>query len=327
MTRPGDLDLDDVLVVTFRKGFWDSPECEIFPRRVYGKVVRGHSSGWLNTLAVAAQALAAAARRRPKLLLFGSAHRLVPFYLVLRRLRLVTTPAIVTNQVHFGPRYARYARRVIVYSSREAEGRPNYVYLPIPADGDFGHVVPHAEDGPYVFGGGGTLRDFASLVKAVAGTDLRLTIVTHSPETLGVPGPLPGNCRVLWRMPLQEFLSLMAGAAVVVVPLRAGDTPHGHTTIAQALCLGKAIVTTRGAGVADYVRDGVEGLLVEPGDVDGYRAAIRTLLEDEELRAACERRARTRRSEFTYSALARSLRVLCEEVLGESGPDAASRAG
>jgi len=316
--------LSDVLVVTFRKSFWASPECEIFPHRVYGSIVRGHSTHVLNTLLLAGKALAAFILRRPKLVLFGSAHRLVPLYLLLRRLKLVRTPAIVTNQVYFGPRYGRYASRVIVYSTRETEGRPNYVYVPIPADGAFDQVMRHVEDESYVFSGGGALRDFGSLIEAVADTSVRLTIVTHSPETLGVDRFLPTNCRVHWRMPLDRFLSLLAGSTVVAVPLHKGETPHGHTTIAQALCLGKAVVTTRGASVEDYVRDGQEGLLVDPGDVAGYRRAVLTLLEDEEFRQACERRARARAPEFSYTAFAHSVRALCHEVIQEHRPDTAA---
>jgi UDP:flavonoid glycosyltransferase YjiC (YdhE family) len=308
--------LRGVLVVTVRKSFWASPESGIFPNRVFAPTVAGHSTSGLNTILLAAKALVAFVRYRPKLIFVGSAHRLVPLLLALRRLRILRTKLIVTNQVYFGPRLGRFADRVIVYSRRETEGRPNYVYLPIPADGSFEDVVPHREDAPYVFSGGGTLRDFASLVAAVDGTDTRVIVVTHSPETLGVE-KFPSNCRVLFTMPLERFLSYMAGSLFVVVPLRGTDTPHGHTTIAQALCLGKAVITTQGAAAADYVRDGVEGLVVDVADVGGYRSAILRLAHDENLRRSCERAARDRAPEFSYTAFAHSVVGLCREVLNE----------
>ena len=118
-------------------------------------------------------------------------------------------------------------------------------------------------------------------------------------------------------MPLDRFLAHMAGSLFVVVPLKGLDTPHGHTTIAQALSLGKAVVTTRGSAVADYVRDGVEGLLVDPGDVVGYREAIVRLANDSGLRRSCEEAARARAPEFAYEAFARSLVALCLDVLDE----------
>jgi hypothetical protein len=317
---PAERDLDRVLVLTARKSFWASHESEIFPQRVFTPSVKGHSTSVVNTILLAMRALLVIARTRPRLLLFGSAHRLVPVFLLLRRYKLLRRTGIVaTNQVFFGPRLGRYADRVIVYSRRETEHRENYVYVPIPADGDFASVRPHRETIPYVFSGGWTLRDFAALFAAVDGTGIPLTVVTHSPDTLGVEGAPPAECRVYWNMPLGQFLSHLAGSLFVVVPLKATDAPHGHTTIAQALSLGKAVVTTRGAGVADYVRDGIEGLLVDPGDVEGYRAALIRLAQDEELRSRCEQQARARANEFTYASFAGSVTALCAEVMRERG--------
>jgi hypothetical protein len=315
---PAERDLDRVLVLTARKSFWASHESEIFPHRVFTPSVKGHSTSVVNTLLLGVKALLAIVRRRPRLLLFGSAHRLVPLFLLLRKYGLLRRTGIVaTNQVFFGPRLGSYADRVIVYSTRETEHRENYVYVPIPADGEFASVVAHSEPIPYVFTGGWTLRDFASLFAAVEGTGIPLTVVTHSPKTLGVEGDPPAEARVHWNMPLAQFLSQLAGSLFVVVPLKATDAPHGHTTIAQALSLGKAVVTTRGAGVADYVRNGVEGILVDPGDVEGYRAALIQLAQDDALRSKYEEAARARAQEFTYASFARSVTALCAEVMRE----------
>jgi glycosyltransferase involved in cell wall biosynthesis len=42
----------------------------------------------------------------------------------------------------------------------------------------------------------------------------------------------------------------------------------------QAMCFGKAIVATRAPSTETYIKHGVTGLLVEPGDVEGMRQAI-----------------------------------------------------
>jgi hypothetical protein len=47
-------------------------------------------------------------------------------------------------------------------------------------------------------------------------------------------------------------------------------------------------------GIPDVVEDGVSGLLVEPGDVEGLRAALERLLSDPALRRRLGRAARTR---------------------------------
>ena len=308
--------LREVLVVTVRKSFWASPECEVFPNRLYARAVRGHSTNLLNTAVLAVQTLVELVRHRPKLVFFGSAPRLVPLFLVLRRLRLVRLGIVATSHSYFGRRLGRHADRVIVHSQQEGEGWSNARFLPIPADGEFEAVVPESSGAPYVFSGGVTLRDFGSLIEAAAPLDVRLRIVTFSSTDLGVDH-VPANCEVLGRMPLERFLSLMAGSLFVAVPLQPDAVTGGHTTIAQALCLGKAVVTTRGAAVEDYVSDGEDGLLVDAGDVAGYRAALEKLLADEELRRSFEQRALARAPELSYAAFARSIASLCVEVLEE----------
>jgi glycosyltransferase involved in cell wall biosynthesis len=51
-------------------------------------------------------------------------------------------------------------------------------------------------------------------------------------------------------------------------------------SLLQAACAGVPIVAFRAGGVPEVVRDGINGLLVEPGDVDGLASAIEALLED-----------------------------------------------
>jgi glycosyltransferase involved in cell wall biosynthesis len=48
--------------------------------------------------------------------------------------------------------------------------------------------------------------------------------------------------------------------------------------------MGKAVVVTRTTGQTDVVMDGVTGLTVAPGDVDGWRQALQRLRADPALR-------------------------------------------
>jgi glycosyltransferase involved in cell wall biosynthesis len=314
--------LERVLVLSVRKSFWASKEAERFPRRLYAPSLLGRPS-WslLNSGLLAARGLLAVWRRPTGLVLIGSAHRLAPWFVTLRRLRLLRGAKLaITNQKGLPDELVTLVDAIIEYSTREIDTRPpsvreRCVFLPLPADGDFAAVRSTTDDG-YVFSGGGGQRDFPALIEAARGLDVSVRIVTFSPEFLEWEGDLPRNCDVRWQMALPEFLDQVAGATLVVVPLRRGTYSHGQTTVAQALRLGKAVVTTRHASVEDYVEDGREGLLVEPGDADGYRAAIRRLLDDEELRRSCERAARARAEDFTYGAFADRLAALCVDILG-----------
>ncbi len=62
----------------------------------------------------------------------------------------------------------------------------------------------------------------------------------------------------------------------------------------EALAAGRPVVASRVGGVPDVVRDGVDGFLVEPGDVEALAAALARLAGDPELRAKMGAGARER---------------------------------
>jgi glycosyltransferase involved in cell wall biosynthesis len=311
-------DLGDVLVVTVRKSFWASHEAERFPQKVYARVFYGHSTNLFNSVVVFAHALAAIALRRPRVVLLGSVERTVPWFIRSRRLGLLgRARLIVTNQLHLSAKQLRFVDRNVVYSQAWIDAQPEFVreravFVPLPADGDFGALT--TRDDGYVFAGGGAGRDFETLIEALRDTPLRVRIVTFSPSTLGWPGELPANVEVEWTMPLPQFLERAACARIVVVPLRNGSSDFGQTTVVQSLALGKPVVVTRSPGIVDYVHDGREGLLVEAGDIAACRAAVLRLDTDAELREACRRYALERARLSSYSAFADRIADLCRAL-------------
>jgi len=311
--------LEDVLVITVRKSFWASKEAEVFPRRIYARVFFGHSTNLADSLIVALRGLLAILLRPPRIVLLGSVERLVPWFIRARRAGLLRgAKLVVTNQLHLDEEQLRQVDRVILYARPliEAAGpalRERAVFAHLPADGDFDAARRAARPGDHAFAGGGADRDFETLLEAVTDTDLRLEIVACSPERLG---SVPPNCEVRGRMPLPAFLERMAGACFVVVPLRDPDSPHGQTTVVQALALGKAVIATRSPGVVDYVEDGREGLLVAAGDVGGYREALLRMSGDEQLRVSCERQARRRAESLSYSEFKGRISAVCSQLVG-----------
>ena len=55
-------------------------------------------------------------------------------------------------------------------------------------------------------------------------------------------------------------------------------------TIAEAMSLGKPVISTRCGGAEDQIVDGVNGVLVAPNDAGSLRAGMMRLIEDEKLR-------------------------------------------
>jgi glycosyltransferase involved in cell wall biosynthesis len=86
-------------------------------------------------------------------------------------------------------------------------------------------------------------------------------------------------------------------AGVYVLPSYNEGLPM---SILEAMSYGMPIVSTRVGGIPELVRHGLDGYLVEPGDVGGLASAMTEILSDPELRRRMGASAR-RRIETTYS--------------------------
>ena len=137
---------------------------------------------------------------------------------------------------------------------------------------------------------GAEMRDYATLVEALRGTDLRCHIAA---DHVRVPGrfrllndrrvPISAvdtraDTRVTkGRMSLTELRNLYARSRFVVVPLLPSDTDNGVTVILEAMAMGKPVICSRTRGQVDVVQEGVTGLYVPVGDAAALRAAILSL--------------------------------------------------
>lgn len=74
-------------------------------------------------------------------------------------------------------------------------------------------------------------------------------------------------------------------------------------SLVEAMAAGLPVVATNIPGYRELVRDGVEGLLVPPGDAAALRAAVGRLLEDTDLAAALGARGRLRADHFSWDRL------------------------
>jgi len=76
--------------------------------------------------------------------------------------------------------------------------------------------------------------------------------------------------------------------------------------LVEAMASGKPIVASNVGGIPDLVKDGQNGFLVGPGDVNGLSLAMKKLIADEELRVKMGAKGR---------AMAQSYGV--EEMIGK----------
>jgi glycosyltransferase involved in cell wall biosynthesis len=87
--------------------------------------------------------------------------------------------------------------------------------------------------------------------------------------------------RVLFTGEVADARALLPQIDVLVVPSRTDGAP---LVVLEAMAAGTPVVSSRVGGIPEQIGDGEDGLLVGPGDLGGFVAAIRMLLEDPGLR-------------------------------------------
>ena len=93
----------------------------------------------------------------------------------------------------------------------------------------------------------------------------------------------------------RDVIDLMRQAAVFVMASKraSGGFIDGlPNVVAEAMACGACVVGTRFSGIPELVDDGVDGLLVEPGDYGALAGAIGRVLGDSGLRETLSRNAR-----------------------------------
>ena len=90
---------------------------------------------------------------------------------------------------------------------------------------------------------------------------------------------------------------------------------------------GTALVMTDRGGATGFVRDGVDGILVDPLDAAALRGAIERVVADVDLRSVMVAAGRARVPEFTWRRVAEAYRVLHDAAVPVEGVPPASVGG
>ena len=134
---------------------------------------------------------------------------------------------------------------------------------------------------------GSEMRDYATLVEAMRGLDIRCHIAagTHRRGTttwvkaIEVETELPPNVTVGKKNP-EELRALYARSRFLVLPLLPSNTDNGITCMLEAMAMGKPVICSRTKGQVDVVREGQTGIFVPPGDSIALRKAIQRLWDN-----------------------------------------------
>ncbi|WP_319445964.1 MULTISPECIES: glycosyltransferase family 4 protein [unclassified Mycobacterium] len=105
----------------------------------------------------------------------------------------------------------------------------------------------------------------------------------------------------------EERDRLLAESAIMVLPSYHEGLPMA---ILEAMAHGVVPVTTPVGAIPEVITDGVDGLLVAPGDAEQLAAALRSLVVDDELRNRLSAAARARMSAFDITQWREALHEL-----------------
>jgi glycosyltransferase involved in cell wall biosynthesis len=119
--------------------------------------------------------------------------------------------------------------------------------------------------------------------------------------------------QVLFLGHREDVRDLLAVADVVVLPSLFEGFP---LSLLEAMVAGTPVIATRIGGVDELVRDGCNGLLVEPQDPEALAAAIRRLLEDRGYRQQLATAAKADVTErFSSSTMCQRVGAIYDAVL------------
>lgn len=147
----------------------------------------------------------------------------------------------------------------------------------------------------------------AGLILRQAGLDVRMTVTSqkhHDYEWLTETG---------WQSK-EQVIRLLEKADCALVP-SLWDEAFGMTWV-EAAAMKVPVVASRIGGPAEYIQDGVTGLLAEPGNPEDFAAKIMMLYNDENLRKSLMENGREAvEKDFNWDITSKMTEELIERVI------------
>lgn len=139
----------------------------------------------------------------------------------------------------------------------------------------------------------------------------------RSLQTSAAQAGLKDHIQFTGRVGEQTLHALYAGSDVFLHPTRF----EGSSLVTlEAMAHGLPVVATRAGGIPDKVKDGANGFLVEPGDVESLARAITKIANAPGEREAMGRESMQRLEPFLWPRIARRVIAQYEQLLGERKP-------
>lgn len=124
---------------------------------------------------------------------------------------------------------------------------------------------------------------------------------------------LPPGVILIRDVPHSSVMAAWERCLFGVAPSLCADALPG--VVREAMSKGKAMIATAVGGMPDMIEDGINGLLVPPGDVDALSQAIKRLMEEPQLRNKLGRAAQCRAAVYTADRILPQFEQLYSDVI------------
>lgn len=135
------------------------------------------------------------------------------------------------------------------------------------------------------------VQDFIAMARQLPHANARFLIAGECRDPEEYPGSysvqdlqqmIGGDTRIRYIGYVREVEDVYCSSDIIVVPSR-WEEPLGLINLEAGAC-GKPVVATRVGGIPEIVRDGENGMLVEPGNIEALTTSLTRLIEDDGLR-------------------------------------------
>jgi glycosyltransferase involved in cell wall biosynthesis len=156
-----------------------------------------------------------------------------------------------------------------------------FAYIPFKINSYEMVLKTKTTDGGYVFVGGKSRRDFATLFEAGRGLDIPIKVVSPPEYELNIHGSILANqdipANIEWVHDdgsSESFINFIANSRLVVLPLnKRRIAPSGISVYIVAMALQKCVIITSGPGVDDLLANDM-AIILPPDDPAALRQAI-----------------------------------------------------
>lgn len=214
---------------------------------------------------------------------------------------------------------ALVVRKFVVWASHEVQDYAAVFSIPeekliyIPHHHTLEGYKFEVHEGNYIFSGGDGDRDYVTLLEAVRGLGVKVVIATRLSdwhENVAIPPEVD-----VFPASHVEFRKLMAASKIVIVSMKKGLLHSGgQQTYLNAMAMGKPVIVADDCGAEDYIKDGVNGLIVPSGNSEVLRATIKSLLDNQADIARLAKNAKSTYDTFSTTRCIKKILNLAEEI-------------